>query len=121
MAKAWAELQEVDVAGDGAFTESEGESVGSEVAKVLWCEINRVLHSESGRIVEQHKALQGLVPLLVRGGDLQRESRKLGGVVLLSGDVGGQDHRVVRGASGLVRHIEVVRKCMACDRSEVPA
>jgi len=71
------------------------------------------------RVIEQHKALQRLVPLLIRGSDLQRQRRQLGGIVLFSSHVGRETHRVRRGADRVVRGKEVMRKAAASHQGQI--
>src|SRR5215216_6257419 len=41
MKEARAQLQEVDVAGDGVIPEREGKAPGLEIGEVVWCEVDR--------------------------------------------------------------------------------
>jgi hypothetical protein len=52
-----------------------------EIREVIGGEVNRHLHGNGRRVVEQHKALEGLMPLDVGRRDLQGEGCQLGRIV----------------------------------------
>ena len=68
--EACAQLQEIDVAGDGVVPERERKAAGLEIGKVIGGQIDWDLDRNGGGIIEQHKALECLMAFDVVGRNL---------------------------------------------------